>query len=332
MPSKAGRAQLCSAALLAGFFAHIHIANLISLPFLIVYAYWPLRNRGMLAEQKRNILWSLFWGSIGLLLLGLSHWWRFGDPFETGRYGYYSHWVLPFEGLAAQVFAPGRSFFLYSPAVFIALFGLKRFHRHQPALFYLTLGICLSRWVFISFRSDWYGGWGLGPRYLLPILPFAILPLAEVFSSFSKSALWKRALILGCLLLSVLLELHLAAHSMFQWMVQLLREYGRAQYMSASHWIGSSSPIYGFWKLERPLRDNLIHHGKLDILADGQFDMLFIGAIRLSKAGHWSLLSAFAVLGLLAAFSAFFLLRFLCCAPPPPKEPSKIDKLRSSSR
>jgi hypothetical protein len=111
----------------------------------------------------------------GLLLLG--QWLRFGDPLETGRFGYYSEFVAPWEGLAAQVVAPGRSFLLYSPAVLLGLFGWAALRRRAPEVCWFAGAAILLRWAAISTRSDWFGGWGLGARHLVPVIPLAMLAL-----------------------------------------------------------------------------------------------------------------------------------------------------------
>ena len=44
---------------------------------------------------------------------------------------------------------------------------------------WFILALSLTRWVFMACRSDWHGGWAIGPRYLIPAIPFMLVPLAD---------------------------------------------------------------------------------------------------------------------------------------------------------
>ena len=79
-------------------------------------------------------------------------------------------------GLYANLFSPGRSLFLYSPPAVLTLFALGRFYRRQPAEAVLFVAIFLLYLLPYSVYGHWHGGWAWGPRLLLPILPFLLLP------------------------------------------------------------------------------------------------------------------------------------------------------------
>jgi len=264
-----GARWLWLAGAIAGFSVHVHALNVVFVPCLIGYALAGRRRAGM-----AGMLAMLGLGA-GLLLLG--QWLRFGDPLETGRFGHYSEFVAPWEGMAAQLVAPGRSFLLYSPAAALGLLGFGALRRRLPAVFLFAAGAMLLRWLAISTRSDWYGGWGLGPRHLVPVIPLAMLGFAAALERAGQWRRWARWAWWLALGLGVLLSAHLALHSIFEWMWQLRLDpalQAPGLRMHASHWWAPASPVLGFFTL------------KLDVLA--------AGAVLLAQLGHPGLLTVFA--------------------------------------
>lgn len=269
-----GRRWLWLAGAIAGFSLHVHVLNVVFVPCLLGYAL-----AGGASGRRAGLggMLGLLGLGAGLLLLG--QWLRFGDPLETGRFGHYSGFVAPWEGLAAQVVAPGRSFLLYSPAAALGLVGFAALRRRLPAVFGLAVAGMLLRWLLISTRSDWFGGWGLGPRHLVPIVPLAMLGFAaalEHMGQWRARARWAWWTALG---LGTLLSAHLALHSIFEWMAS------SGATMHASHWAAWASPVAGYFTL------------KLDVLA--------AGAVLLARLGHPGLLVVFVAVALVGAAAAW---------------------------
>ena len=270
---------------IAGFSLHVHALNLVFAPCLLGYALavggW--RRRGVIGAGLAFALGA------GLLLLG--QWLRFGDPLETGRFGYYSEFVAPWEGLVAQLVAPGRSFLLYSPALLLGLCGWAGLRRRAPAVFWFALAAIGLRWLAISTRSDWFGGWGVGARHLVPVIPVAMLGFAAGLER--TWGVWGRRAWWSGLLASVLVSLHLALHSIFEWMWLLVADprVGSRGVMPVSHWEGWASPLVGFFAI------------KLDVLA--------VGAVLLARLGHPGLLVCFAVVAVVGVVAGWKLLQAL---------------------
>ncbi len=271
---------------IAGFSLHVHALNLVFTPCLLGHALatggW--RRRGLLGAGVA------FAVGAGLLLLG--QWLRFGDPLETGRFGYYSEFVAPWEGMVAQVVAPGRSLFLYSPALLLGLCGWGTLRRRLPGAFWFAVAAIGLRWLAISTRSDWFGGWGLGPRHLVPVIPVAMLGFAAALERAPWRA-WSRPLWWSGLVASVLVSLHLALHSIFEWMWLLVADprVGSRGVMPVSHWEPWASPLVGFFAI------------KLDVLA--------VGAVLLARLGHPGLLALFAGLAGVGVWAGYRVLREL---------------------
>jgi hypothetical protein len=282
---------------LAGFAAHVHVLNLVALPCLCFYALAPfVRDRSLATRHRSALVGGLALALAGLVLVALGQWWRFGDPFETGRYDHYSWWIAPGIGLAALVIAPGRSLFVYSPALLLALPGARELVRRVPAAAWCAFAIVATRLVLVGLRSDWWGGWAIGPRFLVPVIPFALLPLASVLE---RAATWSRAgksALAAALVACGALELHLSLHSIFEWM-QHLTTIGtpRLGYLVRSHWLPGASPIVGFTTLP--------------------VDTLSKGALLLSRHGHPGLWHIFLAIGVIGAVALVVLVRRLLAEP-----------------
>jgi len=101
---------------------------------------------------------------------------RFGNPLRTGHRPGFS-----FVGVAGFTISPWGSVLLYSPVAIAGLLIAWR-HRKEPWC-RLVLGIVVVLSVFYASLDDWLGTRSYGPRYLVPLLPLMIAPLA----------LWRRA-------------------------------------------------------------------------------------------------------------------------------------------
>jgi len=85
----------------------------------------------------------------------------------------------PTIGLYGLLLSTGRGIIWYAPPVVAAMIGSVRFYRSKrsTALAFATFVVL---WVgLLSFYEGWHSGWGWGPRYLFPIVPFLLIPIAE---------------------------------------------------------------------------------------------------------------------------------------------------------
>jgi hypothetical protein len=245
------RRWLWMAAFVAGLSVHVHVLNLLAIPCLLAYAGLPLlREPGALARERTTWAIALLLGSVGPVLLGVTQALRFGSPWQTGRYDHYGYFVDPLPGLAGQLVGPGRSILLYSPALLVALVGWRRALDRRRAAALMVLAVLVTRWLLVSMRSDWWGGWGIGPRYLLPVVPLLLLPLAELLEDLRHAGRGRRIAVAVALLACVAIELHLSLHSIFEWMLSLTTTgTPEMDYLTRSHWVPSASPLVGFFSL-----------------------------------------------------------------------------------
>ncbi|HEY8601428.1 MAG TPA: phospholipid carrier-dependent glycosyltransferase [Thermomicrobiales bacterium] len=154
---------------------------------------WPLRLR--LAAQTAAT-WMAGFGVaiVPLLLINAA---IYGGPFQTGySAGRLSGLALPFmTGFTGMTISSGKGFIWYSPPVLLALLGARAFYRRHRAEALTCLGIILIHLAFYARLSLWNGDWAWGPRYLLLILPFALLPAAAFLARARGRPLWRATVV-----------------------------------------------------------------------------------------------------------------------------------------
>ena len=131
----------------------------------------------------------------------------FGGLFNLG-YSYSELWVsqhhtgfmsLSIPTLQAAwgiTFSVFRGLFLLSPIALLFLPGFIFWWRSR--LYRVELFVCLASFVamfiFNSSSIMWWGGFAVGPRYLLPGLPFLIVPVGFVFDHWSDKFWFRNCL------------------------------------------------------------------------------------------------------------------------------------------
>jgi hypothetical protein len=129
-----------------------------------------------------------------LAVSGWYNWLRFGSPLTTG-YLPEERFATPFfEGLYGLTFSPGKGLFWYNPLFFAALAAWPAFLRRHRAEALLVAAVVSGTIAFYASWYLWWAGHGWGPRFLVTILPFAILPLAPALEAASQRRLLAIAL------------------------------------------------------------------------------------------------------------------------------------------
>ncbi len=149
------------------------------------------------------VYWQIAWVTLSAALVAIG--WMsyntavFGGPLELG----YSHselWTeqhhtgfmslnLPhLEAMWGITFGLFRGLFVLSPWLLLALpgFGLWWRSRGYRPEWLVALACVLVIFLFNASSIMWWGGFAIGPRYLLPALPFLALPTIFVFERWGS--------------------------------------------------------------------------------------------------------------------------------------------------
>jgi hypothetical protein len=173
------------AGLCLGLATCAHVTAVLFAPFFLLCAASSILHR-----RNERAVWASgagFAAGLGvvLILLGFHNFERFGSFLETGRmvdpsaaiefdYGVFTN---PFQGLYGLLLGPNKGLFLFAPIVVLAVFAWPRMRRQHPVLASMLAGAIVFRILFVASRSDWHGGFSLGPRHLVMALPLMCLPL-----------------------------------------------------------------------------------------------------------------------------------------------------------
>jgi hypothetical protein len=231
------------------------VANAVTWPLFVLYGSWmALRRREMLHEGGRKhpavlavaLLAPLL---LSLVILAAYNAARSGNPLDMG-YAADETFSTPLGlGLAGLLWSPGKSLFLYSPLLLVALLGIPALLRRDRATALLSLGIPIAYLLLYARWFMWWGGWSWGPRFLVPVLPFVCLFLAPVLDHvLSSFRWWGKAVLAAVALLSLGVQILGVAVDFNQYLLIL---YQRGIDSAEINFQAALSPLVGHWALLR---------------------------------------------------------------------------------
>jgi hypothetical protein len=126
----------------------------------------------------------------------------FGSPFDMG---YFHHATAEFARvhnrqnplglqlpdprlIAPLLWGEYRGLFFYAPVLLLALPGWVVLARRRTELAVVSLACCLAVFVVNLSYPEWTGGWSTGPRLLIPLLPFGMVPVAALLAVRGRSS------------------------------------------------------------------------------------------------------------------------------------------------
>lgn len=159
---------------------------------LYVYAAYKAWRAGALGRMLLVTLGAALCAA-GLMIYNNA---VFGGPFKLG-YGSSELWqkqhetgfmslTLPrLDAVWGITFGTFRGLFVLSPVMVLAVPGFWMWWRAREhrAEWWVALLATLTMFLFNASSIMWWGGWAVGPRYMLPALPFFALGLAYAFRS-----------------------------------------------------------------------------------------------------------------------------------------------------
>jgi hypothetical protein len=147
--------------------------------FPIFLGYLLARPRGIRRRMGNAALFT----SPVMLALGFIAWLnlvRFGSPLESG-YGSEASQFFPshlWYTIPKLLGSLDKGLFIFSPVLFLGLFGWREFARRFPWEAVLCGALVVSNLMLAGAWHSWVGGWSWGPRLLVPAIPLWLLPAA----------------------------------------------------------------------------------------------------------------------------------------------------------
>lgn len=243
------------------------LASLVVLPFFLAYSLpigslvrsirsglsrvgpppWRARIPSI-PEDSQTAVWRIsswsqllaFLGPVAFLLAtALLHNYHAFGYLLTGGY-HEEAWSTPlYLGLYGLLLSSGKSLLLYVPLTMVtplALVALYKAGRRDEAV--LFTGVFGAYLLFHAGWWSWYGGWSWGPRLLVPILPFLILPLGAVWPGGTV----KRGSLIALAMVSIAVQFLGVAVDFNQYMA-LVND------LTKLHFIPEHSPLLGHLRL-----------------------------------------------------------------------------------
>ncbi|MGA7731853.1 MAG: hypothetical protein WCD37_11360 [Chloroflexia bacterium] len=252
------------------------VQYVVTLPAFLIYLTWrgwdtpknQDNTQSKIQNPKskiQNLAFWLFGLALGLLPLMLYNWLVFGSPLSTG-YGLDAANTLTnpfFEGVLGLLLSPGKGLLWFALPLLLALWGWPRFAgTHRPEAAFIVV-LALPVIGLFSLYSFWHGDGSWGPRYLIPVLPFLLLPMLEISDEGRKtndegvnessapnvlrlsSFVFRR---LSRLLLSTVLALGFLVN-MLGALVNFDTYINVVDDLNTRHWAAHASPIFGHLNL-----------------------------------------------------------------------------------
>lgn len=153
----------------------IHKINAIAL--IVLGLWWLWQSMQTRHWWRQPLLFVLGAIPSGLVLAGLN-WIRYGTLLTTGYTSPEERFVFDYaNSIPGLLISPGKGIIWFAPAVVLALAGWRGFWRERRSLAVLAAGWVVGALAIYGGWFMWWGGWSWGARYLVPILPFLLIPL-----------------------------------------------------------------------------------------------------------------------------------------------------------
>ena len=172
-------------------------------PALTLYLLLELRQRNGWRARCRWAGRTVLAGGLPFLLiigaLVMFNYARFGNLLETGytsgdpggAVGAWATTATPLVSWYGYLFSSGKGFFFFSPPALLVLWGMPALARRRNET-WLLLALAAAYPLFYGLvKGRWFGGANWGPRYIVCITPFLILPLGA-FLERRDVARWLR--------------------------------------------------------------------------------------------------------------------------------------------
>ncbi len=153
--------------------AMVRLEMSVVLPLFLFYGLWYSPNH---REGFRRLLVLFVPWLLGALFVVVYNWMYWQGEVAGGYEGGFH--FNPFPAITGFLFSPGKNIWLFNPILLLLPLSLRSFYTRSPSQGWLWGATSLTLFLLYSFWGNWWGGWGWGPRHLVPLIPILVLPLA----------------------------------------------------------------------------------------------------------------------------------------------------------
>jgi len=243
-----------------GFLTKVTFAlNIVFLLGYLVFILWK-EHRGSPPLIVKECFYFLVPMGLGFAGILVYNYLRFANIFDLGYHGGTAFSTPIYVGLYGQLLSSGKSVFLYAPLTILSFWGFASFYRVCKTEAILFLSLILSNLILYSLYVSWAGEGSWGSRYLIPVLPFAILSIGMLLNNATR-LLKSFAVILTLLGFFVQIggtAIYLGNYHREIGEFPYQRTFDDPEFMYKSHFVPNYSPVLGHWRMAlRNLNEHL---------------------------------------------------------------------------
>jgi hypothetical protein len=249
----------------AGVLVNSKLVNVLFLPLVAWYVITCAQRRGQLGVVWRALPFviAIF---AELTAIALWHnWLKTGSVWDSGyqiKHGVFSGDLV--AGVYGLLLSPGKSAFLYSPPLILALLGARTAWQRRRDETLLVAGVIAVSVLFNAKFRHWHADYCWGPRHLTAVTPLAILlAFPWLPEAMARGRVGLRRLGLGALVTAGVLVQLLGASIYWDHYIRVLiavkDQTGASgwyqEHLSHGHYIPAFSPLRGqLWLLSHLVR------------------------------------------------------------------------------
>ena len=198
------------------------LAALVVIPGFIFYQWmvWAESAEKDIKQLVMDLLRPAIPVVAVLMLIMIYNYLRFGGPLETGYEKISGRFLLGFFGI---LFSPGKSLFLFNPLTLFGCLAFMFFLREQRKTALLFGWLIVSHLVLFSFWHSWQGGMSWGPRLMLVVLPYLILPIGFLLREHKQAV---KIPVLLALVVGILVQLPSVTVNVARYYYEMSRDFG----------------------------------------------------------------------------------------------------------
>lgn len=198
------------------------LAALVVIPGFIFYQWmvWAESAEKDIKQLVMDLLRPAIPVVAVLMLIMIYNYLRFGGPLETGYEKISGQFLLGFFGI---LFSPGKSLFLFNPLTLFGCLASMFFLREQRKTALLFGWLIVSHLVLFSFWHSWQGGMSWGPRLMLVVLPYLILPIGFLLREHKQAV---KIPVLLALVVGILIQLPSVTVNVARYYYEMSRDFG----------------------------------------------------------------------------------------------------------